>query len=391
MDFAASYALQLLALAGCALLLVQRLAVWAHLKGARRDPTRRTAVSVLKPLCGADDGLEENLRAWATLEYPRYELLLGLRDASDPAYPLARAAQERWPRRVKVVLQQGEPGLNPKVNQLCTLERAARHPLLLVSDSNTRPGPGLLEELSALFDDAQVGCVTHPVAGDGHQSLGALLDNLHLASSVGGGQIGAKLLAGRDLVVGKSMALRRSTLQRLGGFQAFANHLAEDYVIGQSMAGLGEKVALGRTPAINVATTRSVRSFFERYARWSVIHRTAISLPTYLAQALLNPWPLTVLALALAPSRAALLLSGVVLAAKAALDCSTGRALGVHGLGARAMLAVPLKDALLFAAWLQGLVSRTVLWRGNRLRVTSGSVLVAEEPILAAPQVGASR
>jgi ceramide glucosyltransferase len=156
-------------------------------------------------------------------------------------------------------------------------------------------------------------------------------------------------------------------------------------VIGQSLAGLGERVALGRARAINVATTRSVRSFFDRYARWSVIHRTAISFPTYLSQAALNPWPLTVLALALAPSRAALLLSAAVLLVKAAVDCSAARALGVGNLGLKALLAVPLKDGLLFAAWLQGLVSRTVLWRGNRLRVTAGSVLVPHDAPLTAP------
>ncbi len=35
-----------------------------------------------------------------------------------------------------------------------------------------------------------------------------------------------------------------------------------------------------------------------------------------------------------------------------------------------------LKDALLFVTWLHGLVARTVVWRGNRLRVHSGSRLV---------------
>ena len=40
-----------------------------------------------------------------------------------------------------MVIQEPSAGLNPKVNQLITLARAARHPLLLISDSNVRVGP----------------------------------------------------------------------------------------------------------------------------------------------------------------------------------------------------------------------------------------------------------
>src|SRR5262249_53201723 len=144
----------------------------------------------------------------------------------------------------------------------------------LVSDSNTRPPAGYLLELAALFDDPGVDCVTHPVSGSGHASLGALLDNLHLASAIGPGQIAARALAGRDLVIGKSMALRRRSLAALGGFEAFANHLAEDYVIGQKLLG---RVALARLPVLNFAAHRTVASFWARYARWGVIHRTAVT------------------------------------------------------------------------------------------------------------------
>src|SRR5205823_5228095 len=154
---------------------------------------------------GLDDELAVNLERFATLRYPNYELLLGVRDARDPAWPLAAAAARRFPARVRVVLQRGEPGLNPKVNQLCTLAAAARHDLLVVSDSNVRVGDDYLWEIAALLDDAAVGLVTHPVVGVGEARLGSLMDNLHLAGSVGAGMIGAKNVAKKDIVVGKSM------------------------------------------------------------------------------------------------------------------------------------------------------------------------------------------
>ena len=339
----------------------------------------RPGISILKPLCGADDELETNLLAFSALAYPEYEVLLGVRDRRDAAWPLATKMAERWPSRFRVVLQQGTPGQNPKVNQLVTLERVARHELLFVSDSNTRPSPGQLDELAALFEDAEVACVSFPVSGTGHRSFGALLDNLHLASSVGPGQLAAKALADMDLVVGKAMALRRGALARLGGFVAYANVLAEDYAIGCEVTSrLGQRVAIGRLPVLNVACERTVRSFFQRYLRWGVVHRTAVSLPTSLVQALLNPWPLSMLAVAAAPSWLTGAGALATLGAKTLLDLSSARRLGCTPLGLAAVPAVPVKDALLFVAWVNGLFSRTVEWRGHRLRVGPGSRL--EEP-----------
>ena len=361
---------------GLGALAAQRLALSHHLGSPPVAPLRRPGISILKPLCGLEDRLEENLEHFASLRYPEYELLLGVDGTSDPAWALAERVAARHPGRVRAVLQHGAPGLNPKVNQLVTLEAHARHELLLISDSNTIAPEGYLDELAALFEDGQVACVTNPVSGTGHRTLGALLDNLHLAASVGLGQVAAKVLAKRNLVVGKSMALRRPVLQALGGFHAFRDFLAEDYAIGRAISPSLGRVAVARLPVLNVAVERSVGSFWGRYARWSVIHRTAVTPLTYLAQALLNPWPLSLLAAAVSPSMRRALASVGVLVAKALLDVSAARALGIGRSGLVALLVVPLKDVILFAAWTRGLAVRTVVWRGKRLRVEAGSRLV---------------
>jgi ceramide glucosyltransferase len=364
---------------GVALLVGQRLAIAWHLRAPRRAPARRRSVAILKPLCGVDEGLAESLEAFASLDYPRFELLLGLESTADPTWPLAKALEQRFPSVVRVALRRSQPGLNPKVNQLVTLEALARHELIVVSDSNTRPPPGYLDELSGWFDDEQIVCVTHPVSGVGQRSLGALLDNLHLASAIGAGQVAAKVVANKNLVVGKSMALRRSTLDALGGFGAFKDHLAEDYAIGRAVDPALGKVAVSALPILNVAVRRSVGSFWQRYARWSVIHRTAVSLGTYLGQALLNPWPLSLVAAAIEPSSATVAASAATLVLKSVIDVSSARALGFGPGSAAAYLCVPVKDLLLFFAWLRGLVVRTVSWRGKPLRVEAGSRLVAAE------------
>ena len=365
------------AVLGVAVVAVMVLLTVVHLRLHAPVPGAWPGISVLKPLCGADDALEENLASFAALPYPgEYELVLGVRSPEDAAYPLAREALRRWPGRVRLVLQEGEAGFNPKVNQLVCLARAARHDLLVVSDSNVRVPPGYLSDIAGHLCRPGVGCVTHPVAGQGHRSLGALLDNLHLGGTIAPGMVAAQRVLGRDLVVGKSMALWRHDLELLGGFASVANVLAEDHALGNRLVReLGARVAVSSLPVWNIAVEKSIGAFFKRYLRWSVTHRTAMSFPAYLAESLLNPIPLAVIGFALRPGAgaAATLVACAVL--KPALDSVAFSRLRRELISWPAFGAGWLKDALLFVTWVHGLFARTVVWRGNRLRVLPGGTL----------------
>ena len=375
--------------AGLGALAVQLAALLRHLRAAapRRGTLalRRTrkggaeaceGISVLKPLCGADDELERNLEAFARLDHPRYEVLLGLRDLRDAACPVACAAAARWPGVFRVVLQRGEPGLNPKVNQLVTLARTARHDVLVVSDSNVRVPAGYLREIANHLRDERVGLVTHPVVGIGERSLGAVLENLHLAGSIGPGVVAAKLLAGRDVVVGKSMAFRRRDLEALGGFESAKDVLAEDYVLGVRVSReLGKHVAIGETPVENVNQHRSVSAFLSRYDRWCVMQRKIVGSPVYASQALLNPVALAVAGALADPGAASAALLAAACAAKVALDGAAARALRPGGFRPWQLALVPAKDLLFAWSFLRGFLRSTVEWRGHRLRVLAGSRL----------------
>lgn len=353
---------------------------------ARTPPATSSAppvgISILKPLCGVDDDLESNLACFATLGYPVYEVILGVKDTRDPAYEVARAAVARWPQLMRLELQHGEPGRNPKVNQLVTLAEVARYDILLISDSNTRVAPDYLEEIARTFEDPQVGCVSHPVSGIGEQTLGSLMDNLYQSTTTGAGQIAAKQAANQDLVVGKSMALRRSVLEALGGFYSVRNVLAEDFVIGRWVTQrLGLRVVVARSPVYNVSQKKSVSAFFKRYVRWSIIHHTCIPTPVYLAQSLLNPLPWALLGALLEPSLRALGVVGGVALVKLVHDVTIFRVLRPgQSTPAMTVPAVLLKDVLLFVAWTNGLFARTVDWRGTRLRVMDGSRLLPLNP-----------
>lgn len=368
-----------LAITGLVLLVVQLVALAMHVRGA--VPVASTPVSVLKPLCGVDDGLEENLARFAELDHRDYEVLLGVEGWDDPAVAYARAAVERWPHRFRLVVQEGAPGLNPKINQLLTLTRHARYELLVVSDSNVRVGQGYLGELAALLVDPDVGLVTNPVAGGGARTLGAACDALHLCSGVGMGQVAAKRVSGRDLVVGKSMALRRADLEAMGGWRALQDVLAEDYLAGRLVAErLGKRVAVARTPVQNHSVRRSLGSFVRRYQRWSIMQRFAVGPWVYASMLLLNPTVLAGAALLAAPGRGTCALLAASALGRIAVDLAACRLLGTRLSGWFA-LAAPLKELLVGWAWCRGLVCDEVDWRGKKLKVRPGTRLERpEEP-----------
>lgn len=355
-------------------------ALWHHLRRPRLVPIRRPPVSILKPLCGLDDRLAGNLLSFADLPYPNYEVLLGLRDQDDPAYPLAWMAARRWPHRFRLVLQTGAPGLNPKVNQLITLARESRHEVLVISDSNTRVPADYLDDIAAHFEDPTVGLVTHLLAGDGETEsdarLGAVADNLHLTGVITPGVVAAKLLAGKDYVIGKSMAMRTADLQKMGGFDSVTNVLAEDFVLGRAVVErLGKRVVLGRAVVTCVSVRRALAGFAQRYARWNVMQHQCAGLLAYLGLLLENPTLLATTAALLNPGPATISLALACAANRMATDTLASRLLRGHRFSLRALLAGAVKDLLSGAAWTYGLFSRSIEWRSNRLVVLAGSRL----------------
>jgi ceramide glucosyltransferase len=374
---ASSLSLLLLCFAalGIGLIAVQIGMAIVHLRGRTAPPQSYPGISILKPLCGTDDGLLHNLESFATLDYPCYEVLLGVRDRSDPAYPVARAAAARWPKSMRVVLQRGTPGQNPKVNQLITLGQRARHDLFVISDSNVRVQPRYLDEIATSLADPEVGVVTHPIAGVGERSWGACFDNLHLCSSVGPGLIAANRI-GQVLVIGKSMAFRRAELAAIGGFEALKDVLAEDFVMGRRLTLICQKrVVVARQPIMNVAYRRSARDFVDRYTRWSIMQRKIVGTGWYTVQLVLNPVPFALAAMLIEPERQAL--AGFLMcgASKFALDCLAIGALRGRPIATRCLIALPLKDMLMLYAWLAGLMRNEIRWRGNRMLVLEGTRL----------------
>ncbi|MEP7012993.1 MAG: glycosyltransferase [Acidobacteriota bacterium] len=394
-DFASAFAL----LAALSLLVTFAAAasVFAVLRrkiSPRRPDSELPPISVLKPLCGLDEGLFENLAALARQDYPRFELILGCEDPADPALRIAEELRLAFPEvSIRIVSSATRFGWNPKVTNLASLSSHARHELHLISDSNVRPDPTYLRALAAEMEDPAVGLVGSVLAGVGATSFGARLENLQwnsfVASAVSGADILSRLTR-QPIMVGKSMLFRNSDLHRLGGLAGVKDVLAEDYEIGRRFAAAGFRVALSPHAVAVRHERRSVAAFAERHLRWAAMRRS-LSPFAYLGEALLlpTPWLFAAGTAGLAASRPGIAIGATAgLAARIAFDLVLSRTLARRAsdpprvVELADLAAVPAKDCAALAFWLAGWFRNIVSWRGHRLRIGRGSRLTPVETMI---------
>lgn len=343
-------------------------------------PGDATPVSVLKPLCGADDALEANLETFFSQDWPHLELVFGVEGEDDPAVAVVRRLRELYPKvACRLVIHDGRRALNPKVSNLRAMLEAGSNDVVLISDSNVAAPPAYVQEmLGHLLAPGRVGMVTSLFAGVGERSLGATLENLHLNGPIAGSVAASQELSGRTVTVGKSMMFRRSTLESLGGLESVATLLAEDYVLGRMFRAAGYEVRIAGTVIDNVCAKTTVRRFLDRQLRWGLL-RSRLKPLAYPFEPLLSP-------LAVA---AAAPLFGVAIAAPLAwaigLCAARDAVQWVRLRGTRGLLAAlplgPAKEAMALGVWAVAPFHRHVSWRGRRFRVSAGTRLYAETPV----------
>lgn len=329
----------------------------------------RHPVSILKPVKGLDSHAYDNFASFCRQDYGGgVEVVFGVNDAADPAVRAIKKLQADFPH-VPIKLVVVPPGaLNAKVGILERLAREAAHDVLVIADADIRVGPGYLSEVVTPLANPRVGLVTCLYRGVGAENLAARLEALYINSVFLPEAILGTRFPGARFAFGSTLALRRGDLERIGGFHAIDEYLADDYQLAVRIAALGLDVRLSGYVVGNVLGNGRLKDYWQRQVRWARTIRASrpreypgllITYTTGLALILaaIAGWPAWSLGLLLA----AVVLRWVLAWQMAVLAQARVRL--------RNLIWLPLADLATAAVWAAGAVGNTICWRGRTLRL----------------------
>jgi ceramide glucosyltransferase len=352
-----------------------------ELSNLERDLSYQPPVTILKPVCGLDRDTYQNFASFCVQNYPQYQTIFAVRDRHDPVIAIIKQIIEDFPL-LDIELMQSDRliGTNYKISNLANALPYAKYEVLVLADSDVRVDPEYLSSLIQPLADLKVGAVTclyRPIM----QGWVATLEGIGISTDYLASVLVANQLEGIKFALGTTIALRKSVLTEIGGFEAIAEYLADDYQIGYLTAKSGYKVVLSNYIIDHLISTDNFTDLLDRQLRWAYctkVSRTWGYLGLFFTQGIATSlifiaishgsiWGWLGVAIALTTR---IILAWVV---------------GVWGLKdasvSKFLWLVPIRDLLSFGIWVYSWFSNTMNWRGRRLKLSSEGKLILESDV----------
>jgi ceramide glucosyltransferase len=324
--------------------------------------------SIVRPVCGLDNFLEETLRTSFELDYPDYELVFCAASGRDPAVPLVQKLMATHPDvPARLLVGDDRVSQNPKLNNCVKGWRAARHEWIALADSNVLMPRDYLQRLLAAWQP-DTGLVCSPPAGCRPVGFWAQVECAFLNTYQARAQYFADTL-GIGFAQGKTMLWRRSDLEAAGGIAALGNAIAEDAASTKVVRAAGLRVRLTDAPFGQPLGRRSFTDMWRRQTRWARLRRACF--PLFFAPEILGGAVLPLLAAGYAAHEADVSVAATVAALAAVwygAEMALARAARWHLTPAYPIHAV-LRDLLLPVLWVDGWVGTGFVWRGHQMSV----------------------
>ena len=359
----------IVAIAAC----YQLLALLAALvRGAGPRPANSlvSGISILKPVYGREPGFYQAIRSHALQQYPEFEILFGIHSPDDPASADVQRLIAEFPALPIRLIVCSSKTPNPKVGTLADLAGEARYPLLIVNDSDITVPPCYLQDVTAPLSDASIGLVTCLYRAEAHD-WPSRFEALAIATEFAPNTLVAPWFGVSEFGLGSTLAFRKADLERVGGFPAIADYLADDYQLGRKLHSLGLRNLISHVVVSTRMSAGSWRSAWKHQLRWARTIRLSrgggyAGLPVTFA---------TLWALVAAVSGHWLLGLGLLgIRMAMALVC------GVMVLKSadvwKYFYLIPVRDLAGVAVWAAGLFGDTVEWRGQRLRLDRNGKII---------------
>ena len=338
------------------------------------QPTSFPPVTIVKPLHGDEWTLLSNLSSFCQQDYPGpLQFLFGVHDSEDPALQIVEQLRLLHPEaHITVVADARLYGPNRKMSNILNMLPEAQHDVLVFADSDVSVGPSYLRNVIGELQKPGVGLVTCVYRGQPDPGfwprLSAKATNYQFLPSV---VTGLAFGMARPCF-GQTIAMRRETLEKIGGFAQFVHHLAEDHAIGEAVRMIGEKVVIPPFTVSHACVESSAAKLIAHELRWSRTIRI-IDPIGHLGSALIHPLAFAWLTVAFSGGAAwAWPLAAVALLARLALKVQSDHALRqAH----RDLWLLPFWDIVSFLIFVASFFSTRVIWRGFSFRVDGDGLL----------------
>ena len=342
-------------------------------------------VTLLKPVHGAEPGLEAHLATFFEQDYPEYEILFCARSAQDAGLETARRVAARYPRvAAKFLSTGGQPDyINAKVASLERMETEAAHAILVISDSDVRVGPDYLRAVVLPFADERVGAMCCPYRGVAAEGgLWARLEAVGMSVEMTSGVLAARAMEGMKFVLGPTMAFRRDVIKQMGGFNVTADYCADDFVLGNETWKHGKAVVLSHHAVDHIVINSSMIPSLKHQARW--MRSTRFSRPAgHFGTALTFGVPFGLLAWGAAAALGhpgwGLAFFGWSVVTRLALAIAVGRLVVRDPSWFALLVLYPVRDLMGFGFWAASYFSSKVLWRGRVYELLPGGKMRAAD------------
>ncbi|MBZ5496327.1 MAG: bacteriohopanetetrol glucosamine biosynthesis glycosyltransferase HpnI [Acidobacteriia bacterium] len=356
-----------------------------RLRTRARQPSKHSfsawpPVTVLKPVYGLEKNLRENLRSVCCQDYPDYQVVFSAQRRDDPAIPLLKEIQQEFgSARVTIAIEECRAGTNGKINNMIGGLKHARHDILVIGDSDVLLRPDYLKTIVAPLADREVGfvCTLYKAAcaDNWYEKVELLTLNADLMTSI----IFAHVTGAAKFCLGASTALRRSTLEEIGGLPALADYLVEDYEMGRRIWNSGKKNAIIPYFIDTIMDLKSPSQWWGHQVYWDQNNRAARPI-AFSATVLLRSVPFALLYAAVRPgdiTGLSVLLGALVLRlATAAVNLGWGLR---DREGLRSLYLLPFRDIASLISFFLAYTKRTTVWRGAHFTLTRDGRLVAQE------------
>jgi ceramide glucosyltransferase len=366
-----------MAAASMAYAVVACIAVCVRIRESLFIATAQPPVTILKPLCGAEPETYGCLRSFCDQAYPQFQIVFGVCDANDPVLAVVSRLQREFPQiDMAVAVDHSQHGSSRKVSNLINMLPLVRHEYLVISDSDVHVDPDYLAQIIGPLLDDGVGIVTCAYRGYPRRGLWPLLGSMFINEWFLPSVRVAAMTGSRAFAFGASIALRRAVLERIGGFTAIANQLADDYRLGELTRRLGLRTVLSEVVVDTWVAEGSFRGLVRHELRWLRTIR-ALRPSAYCLCFITFGMPVAALGALLAGGAApAVGMLWVTVFARFTLH----GALRTAGSSGWQIAVVPIRETLSLGLWLCSFFTRRVHWREERYRVTrDGSVQLVEE------------